>query len=433
MALNHFDRRTFLRVGSLTLFGHLSFGEALRLQAVSPLSTQAAKAKDLSVILIWCAGGVSQMETWDPKPKADEKYRGTFGAIPTNVDGIVISEHLPMCAKVTDKVTIIRSMTAKDAVHESAQAFMLTGHAPLPGLLYPAVGSIVANELPARNELPPYVLTGGAAAIWEQATFLGPKNNPFVAGNPNEENYRVRDLDLPLGVDWARVEQRQSLLTMADRYFRQFDTAKVIDSTNTHYQTALNLISSPRAKKAFNIGSEPVAVRERYGRSGMGQGCLLARRLVESGVRFISVRGSGWDHHQEVFNTLSRDNLPEFDRAFSALVEDLSQRGMLENTLVIAATEFGRTPEINVNAGRDHWPNAFSIVIAGGGIQGGRVIGQTDRNCFAVTERPVHVEEFLATVYVKLGIDFEKVYPTPIGRPVRIIDEPFEPIKELLA
>ena len=432
MALNHFDRRTFLRVGSLTLFGQLSFAEALRLQAVSFSSTQTAKAKDLSVILIWCAGGVSQMETWDPKPKADEKYRGAFGVIPTNVDGIVISEHLPMSSKVADKVTIIRSMTARDAVHESAQAFMLTGHAPLPGLLYPAMGSIVANELPARNELPSYVLTGGPAAIWEQATFLGPKSNPFVAGNPNEENYRVRDLDLPLGVDWARVEQRKSLLTVTDRYFRQFDTAKVIDSMDTHYQTALNLISSPRAKKAFDIASEPVAMRERYGRSGMGQGCLLARRLVESGVRFISVRGSGWDHHQEVFNTLSRDNLPEFDRAFSALVEDLAQRGMLENTLVIAATEFGRTPEINVNAGRDHWPNAFSIVVAGGGVRGGRVIGQTDRNCFAVTERPVHVEEFLATVYLKLGIDFEKIYPTPIGRPVRIIDEPFESVKELL-
>src|SRR4030095_4005413 len=193
MALNHFDRRTFLRVGSLTLFGHLSFAEVLRLQAAAVSSAPAAKKQDLSVILIWCAGGVSQMETWDPKPRADEKYRGAFGVIPTNVDGIVISEHLPMTARVVDKVTIIRSMTAKDAVHESAQAFMLTGHAPLPGLLYPAVGSIVANELPARNELPPYVLTGGAAAAWEQATFLGPKNNPFVAGNPNEENYRVRD------------------------------------------------------------------------------------------------------------------------------------------------------------------------------------------------------------------------------------------------
>ncbi len=372
------------------------------------------------------------METWDPKLEADEKYRGKFGVIPTNVDGIRISEHLPMSAKIADKYTIIRSMTAKDAVHESAQAFMLTGHPPLPGLLYPSVGSIVSQELPPRNELPSYVLTGGPAAIWEQATFLGPRHNPFMAGNPNEPNYRVRDLDLPMGVDWARVERRNALLSMADRYFRQFDTANVIDSVDTHYKTALNLISSPRTKKAFDIAAEPESLRERYGRSAMGQGCLLARRLVEAGVRFISVRGSGWDHHQEVFNSLSRDNLPEFDRAFSALVEDLHQLSLLESTLVIVATEFGRTPEINVNAGRDHWPIAFSVVLAGGGVEGGRVIGQTDRNCYAVTERPIHVEELLATIYSKLGINFNKVYPTPIGRPVHIIDEPFEPVKELL-
>jgi len=430
MALNSFDRRTFLRVGGLTLFGHLGFSEALALRAASPASLP--NGKDISVVLIWCAGGVSQMETWDPKPEADEKYRGKFGIIPTNVGGITVSEHLPMSAKLADKYVILRSMTAKDAVHESAQAFLLTGHPPLPGLLYPAVGSIVSHELPARNELPSYILTGGPAAIWEQATFLGPKHNPFMAGNPNDQNYRVRDLDLPMGVDWARVEQRNSLLAMADRYFRQFDTARVIESMGTHYQTALNLISSPRAKQAFDIKAEPEALRERYGRSAMGQGCLLARRLVEAGVRFISIRGSGWDHHQDVFSNLSRNNLPEFDRAFSALIEDLFQRGLLESTLVIVATEFGRTPEINVNSGRDHWPNAFSVVVSGGGVKGGRVVGQTDKNCFAITERPIHVEELLATVYAKLGIDFGKVYSTPIGRPVRIVDEPFEPIKELL-
>jgi Protein of unknown function (DUF1501) len=433
MSLGAFDRRTFLRVGGLTLYGQLHLAELLRLQAETASTSSNRSKTDLSVILIWCAGGMSQMETWDPKPQADEKYRSTFGVIPTNVGGIQIGEHLPLSAKVADKFVILRSMTAKDAVHESAQAFFLTGHPPLPGLLYPSVGSIVAHELRPRNELPSYVLTGGSAAIWEQATFLGPKHDPFQAGNPNETNYKVRDLDLPLGVDWARMEQRQGLLAMADRYFRQFDTAKVIDGMGTHYQTALTLISSPRAKKAFDLTAEPEAVRDRYGRSAMGQGCLLARRLVESGVRFVSVRGSGWDHHQEVFRTLSQANLPEFDRAFSALLEDLHQRGMLETTLVIVGTEFGRTPEINVNSGRDHWPSAFSVVLAGGGIQGGRVIGQTDRNCYAVTERAIHVEELLATVYTKLGVDFSRVYSTSIGRPVRIIDEPHEPISELLS
>jgi uncharacterized protein (DUF1501 family) len=424
MTLEQFDRRTFLRVGSLTLFGGLHYGDVL---------AAATNPGDLSVILIWCAGGMSQMETWDPKPEADEKYRGKFKPIHTNVDGIQIGEHLPMSAKIADKYTIVRSMTGRDAVHESAQAFTLTGHAPLAGLLYPAVGSIVSREVPPRNELPSYVIVGSAASIWEQATFLGAQHNPFLAGNPNEPKYRVRDLELPMGVDWARVERRNSLLSVADRYFRQFDSAGVIDTMNTHYKTALALISSERARKAFDIAAEPEPLRERYGRTSTGQGCLLARRLVESGVRFVSVRNSTWDHHQEVFNSLSKTNLPELDRAFSALLEDLDQRGMLARTMVLVATEFGRTPEINVNSGRDHWPNAYSVVIAGGGIRGGRVIGKTDRNCSAVTERPVQVEELLATVYAKLGIRTDKVYPTSIGRPVRVVDEPFEPMKELLS
>jgi hypothetical protein len=429
MELNHFDRRTFLRVGSLTLLGGLSYGDALAMQAASP--APGGKPQDLSIILLWCAGGMSQMETWDPKPEADEKYRGKFHSIPTNVDGIRLGEHLPLTARQADKFTIIRSMTGKDAVHESAQSFALTGHAPLAGLLFPAVGSIVARELPPQNELPPYVITGGSAAAWEQATFLGPQYNPFAAGNPSDPKYKVRDLDLPMGVDWARLERRNSLLAVTDRYFRQFDTARVIDTMSTHYKTALTLISSERARKAFDIAAEPEKLRERYGRTATGQGCLLARRLVESGVRFVSVRSSNWDHHQEVFNSLSRTNLPEFDRAYSALLEDLSDRGLLGSTIVMVGTEFGRTPEINVNSGRDHWPNAYSVVMAGGGIQGGRVIGKTDKNCWAVTEKPVHVEELLASIYSKLGIDATKVYPTPIGRPVRIVDEPFEPLKEL--
>lgn len=429
MAFDRFDRRTFLRVGSLTLYGNLRYGHALAMQAAAP----APKVQDLSIILIWCAGGMSQMETWDPKPQADEKYRGKFKPIHTNVDGISIGEHLPLSAKIADKYTIIRSMTGRDAVHESAQAFALTGHPPLSGLLYPAVGSIVSRELKPRNELPSYVITGAAASVWEQATFLGPQYNPFSAGNPNDPQYRVRDLDLPLGVDWARVERRSSLLSVADRYFRQFDTAGVVDTMGTHYKTALALISSDRARKAFDIAAEPEPLRQRYGRTSTGQGCLLARRLVESGVRFVSVRAANWDHHQEVFNSLSRENLPELDRAFSALIEDLDQRGMLATTMVLIATEFGRTPEVNVNSGRDHWPNAYSMVVAGGGIRGGRVIGKTDRNCWAVTERPVQVEELLATVYTRLGIDIGKVYSTPIGRPVRVVDEPFEPVKELLA
>ena len=427
MALNNFNRRTFLRVGALSMWGNLHMADALA------MPSQETKSDDLSVILLWCAGGMSQFETWDPKPQADEKYRSLFKPIPTSVDGIMVSEHLPLSAKLAHRYVIIRSMTGKDAVHESAQAFSLSGHAPIPGITYPSAGSFVSHELKPRNELPSYMIAGGGAAMWEQAAFLGPLHNPFAVGNPNTPNYRVRDLELPMGVDWARVERRNSLLAVTDQYFRQFDTAQVVDKMGTHYKTALALISSERARKAFHIEAEPPALRDSYGRSAMGQGCLLARRLVEAGVRFVSVRSNNWDHHQQVFNNLAKDNLPEFDKAFSGLLEDLAQRGKLDTTLVIAATEFGRTPEINVNAGRDHWPSAYSIVVAGGGIRGGRVIGQTDRNCIAVTERPVHAEELLATVYHKIGVDYRKVFQTPVGRPVRIVDEPFEPIKELLS
>ena len=429
MPLNSFDRRTFLRVGGLSLFGNLSYGEALAARQAAP----AAGAKDLSVILLWCAGAMSQMETWDPKPEADERYRGSFRAIPTSVDGVRLGEHLPLSAKLAGKYTIIRSTTTTDSVHESAQAFFLSGHRPIPGIQYPAVGAVVSRELKPASELPNYIITGDAPAAWEQAAFLGARHNPFAAGSPHVKDYKVRDLDLPMGVDWARMEQRNALRKMADNYFRQFDSARIIDTIDTHYATALSLISSERARRAFDIAAEPEKLRERYGRSAMGQACLLARRLVENGVRFISVRSQGWDHHQEVFKGLSQDKLPEFDRAFSALLEDLDQRGLLDATMVIVGTEFGRTPEINVNAGRDHWVKAFSVVISGAGIAGGRVIGATDRNGWEVTERPVQVEEFLATVYTKLGVDYTKVYPTPINRPVRIIDEPFEPVSELLA
>ncbi len=429
----HFSRRSFLTVGTLSLFGRFSFADALALQAAAPAGTGKPRPEELSIILLWLAGGLSQFESWDPKTEADQKYRGKFSTIPTNVPGIQIGDHLPRSARQADKYTIIRSMTAKDAVHESAQAFMLSGHAPLATLHFPSYGSVIAKELDPRNELPPYILTGGAANKWEQAAFLGPKYDPFMAGDPNAKDYRVRDLDLPLGVDWARMGRRNSLLKLADEQFRRFDTVGAIDAMNTHQQTALTLIRSERAKKAFDLSSEPEKLRDKYGRTSLGQGCLLARRLVESGVRLVSVRSGGWDHHFDLFEDLSGKKLPELDDAFATLLEDLHERGMLESTLVIVGTEFGRTPEINVNDGRDHWPNAFSLVLGGGGVEGGRVIGATDRNCKEVTDKPIEVPELIATIYHKLGIDYRKMYESGIGRPVRIVDEPFEPVPDLIA
>ena len=430
MALHSFSRRSFLSVGALTLFGRFRLGEALALRAAAPGSSP--KPEDLSIILLWLAGGLSQFESWDPKPAAKEGYRSKFGSIPTNVPGIQVGELLPLSARHADKYTIIRSMTSQDAVHESAQAFMLSGHAPRSTLQFPSYGSVIAKELSPRNELPPYILTGGPVRKWEQAAFLGPKYNPFLADDPNKENYKVRDLDLPLGVDWARVDRRNSLLRLADRQFRRMDTLGIVDAMDTHHQTALTLIRSERAKRAFKIESEPEKLREKYGRTSLGQGCLLARRLVEEGVRFVSVRSGGWDHHFNLFNDISTKKLPELDRAFAALLEDLNDRGMLGTTMVIVGTEFGRTPEINVNDGRDHWPAAFSLVTAGGGVEGGRTLGATDQNCWEVVERPVHVPDFIATIYAKLGIDYHQMYQSNVGRPVRVIDEPFEAVQELL-
>ena len=433
MAFNSFSRRSFLSVGALTLFGRLRLGDALALRAAAPGVAPNPKPEDLSIILLWLAGGLSQFESWDPKPRAKETYRSKFGSIPTNVPGIQVGELLPLSAKHADKYTIIRSMTGKDAVHESAQAFMLSGHAPRATLHFPSYGSVIAKELPPRNELPPYILTGGPVSKWEQAAFLGPKYNPFLADDPNKEDYKVRDLDLPLGVDWARMDRRNSLLRLADERFRRMDTIGIVDAMETHHQTALTLIRSERAKRAFRIESEPEKLRDKYGRTSLGQGCLLARRLVEEGVRLVSVRSGGWDHHFNLFNDISKKKLPELDRAFAALLEDLDERGLLGTTMVIVGTEFGRTPEINVNDGRDHWPAAFSLVVAGGGIEGGRTLGATDHNCWEVTERPIHVPDFIATIYAKLGIDYHQMYQSNVGRPVRVIDEPFEAVKELLS
>ncbi len=433
MAFNSFSRRSFLSVGALTLFGRIGLGDALALRAAAPGVAPNPKPEDLSIILLWLAGGLSQFESWDPKPQAKESYKSKFGSIPTNVPGIHVGELLPLSAKHADKYTIIRSMTGKDAVHESAQAFMLSGHAPRATLHFPSYGSVIAKELPPRNELPPYILTGGPVSKWEQAAFLGPKYNPFLADDPNKEDYKVRDLDLPLGVDWARMDRRNSLLRLADERFRRMDTIGIVDAMDTHHQTALTLIRSERAKRAFRIESEPEKLRDKYGRTSLGQGCLLARRLVEEGVRLVSVRSQGWDHHFNLFDDISTKKLPELDRAFAALLEDLNERGLLGTTMVIVGTEFGRTPEINVNDGRDHWPAAFSLVVAGGGIEGGRTLGATDHNCWEVTEKPIHVPDFIATIYAKLGIDYHQMYQSNVGRPVRVIDEPFEAVKELLS
>jgi hypothetical protein len=418
--MNSFDRRAFLRIGSVNLFGFLGLGDALRLRAQAPAEVR----RDVSVIHIWLTGGVSQLDTWDPKPGIDAMYRSEFDPIETGVSGIRISGQLPLTARQAGKFVIIRSMTHKQSAHEAACNLIQSGHDPLPTIQFPAMQAVVGKELPRRGELPSTIAIPASTGSWDKAGFLGPQHNPFDAGNPNVEEFKVRDLDLPMGVDWTRVDHRRSLLKVVDEKFRRIDTAGVIESMDSYYQTAFQLMQSEKAKKAFRIEEEPEALRDKYGRTSLGQGALLARRLVEAGARFVTVsRGfNTWDHHKNIFPLLKNDFLPELDRAFSSLLEDLDQRGLLDSTLVIVASEFGRTPEINGMGGRDHWPNVFSLVMAGAGITGGRVWGASDEKGMFVRDNPVQVPDLIATVYQKLGIDSNKEYLSNIGRPVKLTD-----------
>jgi hypothetical protein len=413
-----FGRRSFIRLGSIAAFRWITVGDTLEQRALAA----SRKGDDISVIHLFLTGGMSQMDTFDPKPNAKPEFRSKFQPIATSVPGFQVTEHLPRCAKLAHKYTTIRSMTHKTPVHVPACGLILSGHLPLSSITHPCVGSVVAKEVGPRNELPAFVSIPGSTGYWEGAGYIEPRFNPFDAGNPNAENFRVRDLDLPLGVDWARMDRRRSLLKLADEKFRQYDSQNLIENMNSYYQTAFGLMQSERAKKAFMIGEESQKLRDAYGRTSLGQGALLARRLVQAGVRYITIsRGfNTWDHHGNIFPQLSETFLPELDNAFATLLEDLESHGLLKKTLVIVTGEFGRTPEINGLAGRDHWANAFSMCLAGAGVPGGQVWGETDENGAYVTKDPVQIPDFTATIFDKLGIDYKKEYINPLGRPTKL-------------
>jgi hypothetical protein len=415
-----FGRRAFLRAGSLSLFGLQTWGDMLRLRAQQPPSPPARR--DVSVIHVLLSGGMSHVDTLDMKPDTRTAFRSIFRPIETNVSGIRICDRLPLLARQANRYTIIRSATHKLSVHERASYLVMSGHEPLATVNHPSMGAVAHKELGARNELPPYVTIPAMTGLWESGGMLPGKYSPFEAGDPNQPGFTVRDVSLPMGVDWARMDRRRSLLALVDSKFREHDASGITDTVDSFRQTAYDLIRSPRAKAAFAIDQEPAALRERYGRTSLGQGCLLARRLVEAGVRFVTVSNGyyKWDHHAKVFENLRDRYLPELDAALASLIGDLHERGMLSTTMVIATGEFGRTPEVNVNAGRDHWPNVFSILVAGAGAPGGQVWGASDADGMYVRDNPVEIADLVATVYQKIGIDFSKEYLTRIGRPFRL-------------
>jgi len=415
-AMDLFGRRDFVRLGSLGALG-------LNLPAFLRAASASGPKKDISVILVWQSGGCGHQDTFDMKPDAPADYRGEFKPIPTNVPGIQICEHLPRMANIAGKYTILRSLSSRENNHERAINYLLTGYLPLPTIEFPSMGSIVSKELGPKNGMPPYVTVPNTFPSYG-AGFLGGEHNPFIAGDANVAGYKVRDLTLPADVDWNRLGNRRWLVEQMDNKFRAVEASPDFAALDGFYQRAYDLISSPAAKKAFDIESEPVSLRERYGRTPVGQGCLLARRLVEAGVRFVTV-AKGWlnyDTHGDNFNTMKKALLPEFDPAFATLIEDLDQRGMLDSTLVLAMGEFGRTPQVNKDAGRDHHCKAWSAVLAGAGIPGGRVLGATDKTATEVTDLPVSPEDLIYTIYTLLGIDPAKEHHTSIGRPVKNVN-----------
>ena len=442
------DRRGFVKAGALGMAG-LSLPQVLRAESVADL---AKTSKEKSVIILWQRGGPSQHETWDPKPDAPQDYRGAFGATSTNVPGIQICDLLPKCAKVMDKFSIIRSLYHTDAGHSAGDQIMFTGYPPSKGNpnenFYPSCGSIVAEQQGHLNpDLPPYVMIPKRLPGVDPA-YLGKKYAPFeTQADPAVEGpFNLPNFSLGDSLSLNRLDSRKGLLKSFDDIRREVDVSGSMEAADGFNQQAFDILTSPKARDAFDLDAEPRKLRERYGfmpaykaptpdRCGVpawSQRMLLARRLVEAGVRLVTVDLRWWDTHVKGYETMRDGFLPRWDQAYSALLQDLEDRGLSDNVMVVAWGEFGRTPKVNSTGGRDHYPNVFSASISGGGIRGGRVIGESDSKGAEPKERPVQPQEVLATMYRHLGIDYNKHYLDHGGRPVPVL--PFgAPIDELFS
>jgi hypothetical protein len=434
-------RRNFLQAGVLGL-GGLSLAELGRLRAAAP-----AAARDTSVILFWLSGGPGHMETWDPKPDAVSQFRGPFGTTRTRLPGVLFGELLPEMAKVADKLAILRSVNHGSGDHTKSNHWMLTGfEGPafnVPDFKVqrrPSLGSAVSKlRGPNRPGLPPYVavphLRGGTDNFFHYAAYLGGGANPFIVeSDPNTPQFRVKGLSLAPELSFRRLEDRRQILEAMDR-FRAAEERKTADR-DAHYQRAFHLLTSKHLAGAFDINAEPAALRDRYGRHTFGQSALLARRLVEAGVTFVTVNCVPWDHHGTAGRLPTKEGgqrlIPPLDRAVAALIEDLSQRGLYEKTLVVAMGEFGRTPRMNAEGGRDHWGNTFSVLMGCGSMNMGQVIGKSTPRGEYVADRPIGPQDVAATIFHHLGIDARKVlFADAQGRPIPLI-ETGEPIRELI-
>lgn len=423
------SRREFFYVGLLGGLG-LSLPGFFQKQAQGAqkfYETKEGVAK--SVIHIFLPGGLAHQESFDPKPLAPSEYRGPFGAIDTKIAGVQFGELMKHTSQVADKMTIIRSMTHGEAAHERGTHNMFTGYRPSPAVEYPSIGSVVSHELGVRHQLPPYVCIPQIPNEFANSGYLSSAYGPFALGaDPAQGGFKVRDLSLPDGVSDERFHRRQQLLYAVDDHFRQLEKSDELESMDAFYQHAYKLISSQKAREAFHLDAEPAALRDRYGRTEAGQRMILARRLVEAGVRFVSLTAGGWDHHDNIKAGIE-GNLPATDIAIAALLNDLDERGLLDSTLVMVTSEFGRTPKINPTGGRDHWPRVFSTMLAGGGVKRGFVYGSSDALGGEPENDPVSVADLATTIYHQLGINADKELMAPGNRPIeicengRVIDE----------
>jgi uncharacterized protein (DUF1501 family) len=432
-------RRTFLRVGGLSALG-LTLPDYLRARAAAP---KTAKAK--RCILLWMQGGPSHIDTFDPKPDAPAEVRGEFKTIPTALPGVRFTEHVPMLAKAAKHFGIIRGHDPKNGSHGTADHLMMSGHKFNASLPFPCFGSVVAKErsrdaasavTPHGVEQLPFVQLGRAIDRRFNggiAGFLGDEFNPFeVNEDPSAKVFRVRDLALADAAEQKRLDRRYTMLGDLEAYQKRVETSAVpVRARDTFYEKAHSIITGSATKKAFDIAAEPPKMRDRYGRNKLGQSCLLARRLIESGVQFVTVTDGGWDTHTNNFKSLKDRLLPRLDQGLSALVEDLKQRGMLDDTLVVWFGDFGRTPKVNPSAGRDHWASAGVALFSGGGLKMGQVVGQTNALGEYVTDSPVSPQDLAATIYTVLGVPLHTWYKTQDGRPVELCPEG-KPVRQLL-
>jgi hypothetical protein len=422
-----FDRRNFLRASAA------SFLPALAARAASD------PARKRACIVLWMAGGPTQTDTFDPKP--DHANGGPFNAIETAARGVRIGEHLPLVAKQMSHLAVVRSMATREGDHGRATLHLRTGNLPQGGIDFPVFGALVSNERARPDaDLPGYVSVSprgfGTAAL--SAGFLGSRHSPLVVGDAGsgyggEEAgaLRVENLGLPPGVSESRADARRALLQETEADFLTSRPGAGTDSHTSAYQRAVRLMKESAAR-AFDLSEEKAGLRDKYGRNRFGQGCLLARRLVERSVPFVEVSLGGWDTHDNNFAQV-KSLCDTLDPAWATLMADLKDRGLLDTTTVVWMGEFGRTPGINPRNGRDHYPNAWSVVLGGGGIKGGQAVGKTSKDGMTVTERPVSVPDLLATVCAAIGIDAAKQNMSNVNRPIRVVDPAGKPVAEVLA